>query len=372
MRRLAFRRSGFYSGAVSASPHLAVLIGARAEALRQLLPQVRPELRCRVLTDIYALADDASIEDADSVWIDEATLDERARGALVFAQRLRPEQTRVLLVDARINGSASAKAHDSDGEDFGAQIVAAPPEIPVLRRILGVEEAEDDGDEVVFAGIADQLANPLAALAARLQLCEMALQTRASVDFEDNLALARETTERMNKNLEKLRMMTARGPGTQRAHGIYAALRRVLSSGALREESVDAVDIPSSDEAELDVWVDAGFFEQALAGVLRTSLDLSADGVAARAHARGDHVLLELRLEAPREIPRECTDLFAPFALGSVLRDPDLGLDLSLTRALLRSGGGRIREVLHSGYLEAFALEIPRAIHASQTDDGQD
>lgn len=343
-----------------ATPHLAILIGPRAATLREVLPNLRAQLRCRSLTDVFALADDSSIEEADSIWIDASAVDERGFGALLFAQRLRPDAKRILLVSVADNGDRSV--HDARARLLDAHLVEGRPDSTSLRRILSIPSGEEsENDESVYAGIADQLANPLAALAARLQLCEIALQSRASVDFEDNLALARETTDRMTKNLEKLRMMTSRGPGTRAAHGIYALLNKLRASAVFGEASA-AIELPETSE-DLEIWVDLGLFEQALTGLLRTSLDLSSGGISTAAHARGDYVLAEVRFETPRELPRDCPDLFAPFAALPLLRDPDLGLDLALTRGLVRGCGGNVRALRHSGFLEGFALEIPRAKH---------
>lgn len=350
---------------MSTSPHLAVLIGPRAHALRDVLPEVLPALRCRVVADLYAFSEDGVLEESDSWWIDRAEIGAEEVGVLRFLRRMRPDALRVLLVG---EGGETTDPHDAQVSQtlrsLGFHLLAAPPPLTRLRALLGSEEAAvREDDQNVIAGIADQIANPLAALAARLQLCEFALQSSAPVDFEDNLALARHTTQRIGDTLEKLRLLTARGPGTCGPQGALATVHRLLEPGGPlhREPAAKILVQPVTEGSDFTVWLDASFFEQALAAILRACLDLSADGIGIVAHDQASQTLIEVRFETPLPLPVPHEEIFTPFGLNKALRDPDLGLDLALGRALIRSSGGQVHGQAHAGFLEGIEIRLPSA-----------
>ena len=331
--------------------HLACLVGPACRPLRSLLRDVALDAVCIELDTIYDLAAQIGDEEPSSVWIDRATLESSDLGALRWLKNAHPRLRCVIVTEHR--------AGDDVVEELmphGFDVLRSPIRARDVARIMSEHgHLDSDAESTLIAGLSDQLANPLAALVGRLQLIAFGLDEAEPKDVQDNLDLARKLALRMQSILAKLSRLTQRAKvsPTQTSWSALASVLRVRIAD-------ERLTIDEADEEGDELLIDQELVLTVLYCLIAVAMDLSGDG--ARLRARADKSDLVCEVELGQAVPLPCppAELFAPYRCSRLLRDPDLGIDLSVASKLAQAMGGEVRIGTSGGFLEGFALIVPR------------
>ena len=164
--------------------HLVALIGPASLALREILPDLLPGIEIRIFEGLHEALVELRGSGPDSLWIDGQLLGTEDLGTLRLLSRLYPEARVALIL-----GSKKSKLGGLAAE-LGMGILSSPPQVRQILPLLKRAEENQDLEQELIAGFADQLNNPLAALIGRLQLINLSLPKDLPKDLRDNLAFA--------------------------------------------------------------------------------------------------------------------------------------------------------------------------------------
>lgn len=330
--------------------HEAVLIGPAAEPLASLLQELEPNVHVRRFSDLYAAVTELAATPPQTLWLDGDRLVAEDVGALRLLRRTLPECRTVV-----IRGARTASAVLDPALALGCHAIPAPPTTRDVAIVLQTRRAtrRQHPTHELLAGLADQLNNPLAALAGRLQLLRLAVDSGDPSDLADNLQLAMQSAGRMQEAIEKLGMLAGRG---------RPVLGPVALLGLLRELAVDLGRrvTPPAGSDDVIVLADAELLAQALKSTIVVALDLAGRGrvaLALSARGQGGSVAM-VRLENPVPQPCRVEEIAQPFRLSRMLRNPDLGLDLAVASTLLEAQGGGLSAQVETGFLAAFEIVL--------------
>ncbi|HHI78371.1 MAG TPA: HAMP domain-containing histidine kinase [Planctomycetes bacterium] len=338
---------------------IAALVGPATAPLGTLLPEIRPGLEVQSWPELYAAIPSFAREKPGTVWIDGSLLSEQDLGALRMLKQLLPHVPIILIL-------GKGKKDPSWLPEAGAldlRILHSPLKpSEVLPLLLPVETAKEQTTSSLIAGLADFLNNPLASLAGRLQLMNILIPPEAPKDFRDNLEIATEAAERMQKILERLTLLARPPRPVARKSPLFGLIRKSLEpfpykafelSGDLGKGKIEGPEFLGDDHLLM----------QSFSLILGLALDLAGgeDG--------GDKVLLAFQdkrfaldvcIPHPLSLPCGIPNLLLPFQLSPLLHNPDSGLDAPAARHLLRGLGGDLDPLLRSGLLGGFRILIPR------------
>jgi signal transduction histidine kinase len=328
------------------APHVAALIGPETRPLRTLLPELLPAVEIEARDELYDAIPGLIESPPTSLWLDAGPLSREDLGTLrVLRQVLRG--ARIVLVFAAERGSSSLL---DSAAALGVGVLRAPIQ---TRKVLPLLESAAEGKppeaiRELVSGLADQLNNPLAALAGRLQLMKLLLPDNCDPDLRDNLGFATESAERLKRSLAKLTMLA----GKRRPHlqswplsSFAQELRTSLPRVALRQPTIES-----------DIQGDGELLRFALACVAQVSLDLVGSESSITLEIQRQRFLFHF--DEPMPLPCRAEELFAPYRLLSLLREPDLGLDLSVARALFEAQDAGLLPILNGGALAGFVVEF--------------
>ncbi|MFQ5504286.1 MAG: hypothetical protein ACE5F1_05735 [Planctomycetota bacterium] len=341
------------------------MVGNATNTLRTLLPDIVPAVKIKSFPELYDSVQDLVEFRPDSLWIDATVFGAEDIGSLRLLKRFLPECRMVLVMLQRRPPKALVEA--ATAHDIG--ILKGPPQTRTILPLLvqGRRPAETEPAQQLLAGLADQLNNPLAALAGRLQLMEVMLTADADRDLRDNLHLAQESTARLRQALWKLSIL-----GGRRKPNLHALPLRVFLEGLLSSFEAGRILLqPVAEKAR--VQADEDLFRTAVTGVVAVTLDLARHTPAAASEDDSAPLrerMVEVEVESPDDgmlpilirlssafpLPCRVEELFEPFRLGRLLTDPDLGLDLSVAKSLLEAQGGRLEPLVDSGFLRGFRV----------------
>ena len=319
--------------------------------MRSLLRAVAADAVCLELDTVYDLAPKMADEEPSSVWIDRSTLESSDLGALRWLKNAHPRLRSVIVTQHQ--------AGDDMVEELmphGFDILRAPIRARDVARIMSERgHLNSDAESTLIAGLSDQLANPLAALVGRLQLIAFGLDEAEPQDVQDNLDLARRLALRMQDILGKLGRLTQRtrvSPALTSSSAIVDAVR----AGWPKER----LTIAEAGDNQEELFLDQELVLTILKCLLAVGMDLSEEGVDLRLRLAHDDLICEVGLRQPIPLPCPPSELFAPYRCSRLLRDPDLGIDLSVGRKLALALGGELRIGTSGGFLEALSLIVPR------------
>jgi len=328
------------------TPHVAALIGPETRPLRTLLSELLPAVEIDSRDELYDAIPSLIETPPTSLWLDAGPLSREDLGTLrVLRQLLRG--ARIVLVFGADRGPSSLL---DTATALGVGVLRAPIQ---TRKVIPLLETVSEGKppeavRELVSGLADQLNNPLAALAGRLQLMKLLLPADADPDLRDNLGLATESAERLKRSLAKLTMLA----GQRRPHLQSWPL---LSFAQELKAGLDRIDLrPGS--VESDIQGDGELLRFALGCVAQVSLDLVGADSSVAIEIQPRRFLFHFTDAMP--LPCRAEDLFAPYRLLSLLRDPDLGLDLSVARALFEAQEATLLPLLTGGALAGFVVEF--------------
>ena len=328
--------------------HLAALIGPASLALREILPDLLPGLEIRVFDGLHESLVELRGSRPDSLWIDGQLLGTEDLGTLRLLSRLYPEARVALIL-----GSKKSKLGGLAAE-LGMGILSSPPQVRQILPLLKHNEENQDLEQELIAGFADQLNNPLAALIGRLQLMSLSLPADLPKDLKDNLAFASSSAERLRESLSKLTLLARRRSPNPRIQPLGATFIGLLENFAV----VQAPDLSAGD---LLVLADDELLLETFRCLLRVGEDLRAGGapLVCRLGRIKDRAFLDLELADPLPLPCRVSEILAPYRLNRLLRDPDLGLDLAVARSLLSSQDGILEVRTGSGFIQGFRILLP-------------
>ena len=337
--------------AVKVAEHLAILVGPQAIPLRTLLPELLGGISCLEFSELYVAVPKLKESEATSIWIDAQLIGNEDLGALRLLGSLQPDAMIVLLCRPGQEESMEEAAA------LGIKILAIPLETRrILQLLKPLRNRGTDLRDDFIAGLADQLNNPLAALAGRLQLLEIQLPHDAAKDLKDNLDLAMDSSKRIQRAIGKLSRLSEQKAATIALVPLLPLIRELA-----RDIGPAEFEIPKKGTEVFLVRADLDLCRIAFDGLFRTSLDLLAG--TARLELQflpGDeHSTTLLRFMEPIPLPCRLEEIFRAFSLGRQLTDPDLGLDLCLARHLFVSQGGGLNATSQAGFLTGFCVLLP-------------
>jgi len=343
-------------------PHrrIAALIGAAARSLESLLNEVDPGLECWRGSDLYGAAPELQRFRPESLWVDLGLLGEEDLGALRLIGRLLPGTRRILIVRRGERKPSWVEV----ALEMGIEVVRIPAKARDLVPFCAPSRrsGSDSPERDLLAGLADHLNNPLAALSGRIQLLRLLQGEEAGPDLSDNLDLAERSARRMQTLLEKLTDLAGRIrpiPGKLRLEDLVRkaveTLEAPLGARVLSPEMTE-------EEKDPTLALDPDLAVKALCNLLRPALDLAAEDEPIRLVPRGTEegrFRLDCLFPTPFPLPCRPAELLTPFRLDPLLRDPDLGLDLAVSRNLLRAQGGDLEVLAEGGLFQGLRVHLP-------------
>ncbi len=328
--------------------HLVALIGPASLALREILPDLLPGVEIRIFEGLHEALVELRGSGPDSLWIDGQLLGTEDLGTLRLLSRLYPEARVALIL-----GSKKSKLGGLAAE-LGMGILSSPPQVRQILPLLKRPEENQDLEQELIAGFADQLNNPLAALIGRLQLMSLSQPKDLPKDLRDNLAFASSSAERLRDSLSKLTLLARRRSPNPRIQPLGATFVGVLSE-------FDLVEAPDLNEGDHLVLADDELLLESFRCLLRVGQDLGPVGRHLRSQLGHieDRAFVDLELGDPLPLPCRVSEILAPYRLNRLLHNPDLGLDLAVARSLLMSQGGVLEVRTGSGFLQGFRILLP-------------
>ncbi len=340
---------------------IAALVGPATAPLGSLLPEIRPGLEVRSWPELYAAIPSFAREKPGTVWIDCNLLSDQDLGALRMLKQLLPHVPIILIMG---KGSKNPSWLPEAGA-LDLRVLHAPLKpSEILPLLLPVENSQEPSTSTLIAGLADFLNNPLASLAGRLQLMNLLIPSEAPKDFRDNLEIATNAAERMQKILERLTLLARPPRPVARKSPLFGLIRKSLEpfpkgafelSGDLGKGKIEGPQFLGDDHLLM----------QAFSLVLGLAIDLSqgidTEGTnKVKLAFHNKRFALDVILPAPISFPCSISNLLLPFQLSPVLQNPDSGLDAPAAKHLLRGLGGDLDPLLQSGLLGGFQILIPR------------
>jgi signal transduction histidine kinase len=335
---------------------IAALVGPATAPLGSLLPEIRPGLEVHSWPELYAAIPSFAREKPGTVWIDGALLSEQDLGALRMLKQLLPHVPIILILG---EGSKDPSWLPEAGA-LDLRILHSPLKpSEILPLLLPIESNKEQSTTTLIAGLADFLNNPLASLAGRLQLMNLLIPPEAPKDFRDNLEIATEAAERMQKILERLTLLARPPRPVARKSPLFGLIRKSLEpfphgafelSGDLGKGKIEGPEFLGDDHLLL----------QAFSLVLGLAFDLTEDNGKVMLTFQDQQFALDVRIPTPLSLPCSIANLLLPFQFSPLLKNPDSGLDAPAAKHLLRGLGGDLDPLLLSGLLSGFRILIPR------------
>ena len=329
------------------TPHHALICARDADELALRLHELGLGVQSEQVASLTEAAPAMASAHHDSLWFDAEGLDDQDIGVLRALRALGPGLRLFTLV------TPETPPLPSTLRELGTKRLPWPCDAETLRASLEDEEA-DPGPNAWLAGLADLLANPLAALSGRIQLLRILSGT--DKDPGPQLDAAMESLQRLERNVSTLRRIGA--PRSPRLHAVDAF---AVASRCLLALAPDRVRVDESG-AEALAAADEELLEEALRSLGQLLLDLAPAPDLLTLRRDGRH--LELLFDAPGLALGAPPDrLFAPFGLEDALRSPELGLHGLLAQTLLSQQHGRARALVEQGLLRGIRVELPRRRH---------
>lgn len=206
------------------------------------------------------------------------------------------------------------------------------------------------------AGIAHQIRNPLAAIAAASSILKRKLALNADDDVRQALAAMLEEVWEANRIITDLLDYARTKPPATADVKVAALLGEALEE-ALAPEAVQVV---TEIEPELVVEVDRRQTRDAIANVLRNAIEAMPHGgrLTISAHAEGGDALIAIEDSGPGLTRSALAGLFEPLVTSKSL---GLGLGLATARVLVENQRGTIRAATQRGAGARFEIRLPLA-----------
>ncbi|WP_367123951.1 sensor histidine kinase [Streptomyces phytohabitans] len=262
-------------------------------------------------------------------------------------------------------GTLDRAAHEIATGEFKSRVAASggPPE---LQRLAGsFNEMADHVEDVLeqqrafVADASHQLRNPLSALLLRIELLGLELP-----EGNQEVASVRAEGKRLAQVLDDLLdlALAEHSPADVRLTDVAAlAAERVASWQPVAEQG--GVELRSEGAAAVTGWADPVALSSALDAVVDNAVKFTPEGgrVTVEAAARGAHVTVDVADGGPGLTEEELARVGDRFWRSSRHQNVSgSGLGLSITRALLAAGGGRVSFAPNSPHGLRVTLTVPR------------
>ncbi|PIE22216.1 MAG: hypothetical protein CSA62_13560 [Planctomycetota bacterium] len=326
------------------TPHLALLCTQEAAELAIRLRELGLGLQPERVAQLPEAAPAMASKRRDSLWFDADAIGPQELGVMQTLRALGPELQLLALV------KPETPPLDSTLLKLGVKRLLWPCDAKTLRAAL--QEPEGEGNPHAWlAGLADLLANPLAALSGRLQLLRILSGTER--DPRPQVDAAMESLQRLERSITTLRRIGA--PHRPRLHAVDAF---AIASRCLLALAPSRIRLEESGE-EILIAADAEMLEEALSSLGQVLLDLAPAPDPLTLRRDGRH--LEIRLDPPGlPLGLRPKQFFAPFALDEALSNPELGLHGLLARTLLAQQDARVIALVDQGLLQGIRVELRR------------